>query len=83
MTDFERVISHMQQGTTYSWDLTTLLGLGVAVPRSLRDHLLGGRTTLDEEAEIRSIYARRLFLDVLPRARALARNVTQRKGRRG
>ena len=35
MSIYETVIRHIDQGNTYSWDLTALLGLGVAVSAPL------------------------------------------------
>lgn len=57
MTTFDTVVRHIAQGTTYSWDLTVLVGLGLAIPAALRDKLLHGRTTPDEAAYVTSIYA--------------------------
>ena len=61
MTNFETVLRHIHQGSTYSWDLTVLLGLGIAVSGSLREKLLQSSTTVDEEALITSIYTRKLL----------------------
>lgn len=61
MTNFELALSHMAKGTTYSWDLTVLLGLGIPISSALRDNLLHSRTTADEAAYIRYIHTRRLL----------------------
>jgi len=58
MSQVETVIKHIAEGTTYSWDLTVLLGLGIAVPASLRDKLLQSTTTGKEAEYVRSAYAR-------------------------
>ena len=62
MTSYETVIRHITQGTTYSWDLTTLLGLGITLPGPLREKLLQSRTTPDEAAQVTSIYTRKLLV---------------------
>ena len=51
MSIYETVIRHIDQGNTYSWDLTALLGLGVAVSAPLREKLLLGKTTADTRSE--------------------------------
>lgn len=61
MTSYETAIKHIAQGTTYSWDLTVLLGLGIAVPEALRNKLLKGGTTPDEAAYVASMYTRKLL----------------------
>jgi hypothetical protein len=61
MTSYETAIRHIAQGTTYSWDLTVLLGLGLAIPATLRDKLLQSRTTADEAAFVTAIYTRKLL----------------------
>ena len=61
MTNFETVLRHIHQGSTYSWDLTVLLGLGIAVSGSLRKKLLQSSTTVDDEALVTSIYTRKLL----------------------
>ena len=66
MTNYETVLDHMAQGTTYSWDLTVLMGLGIPVSDHLRMLVLQSRTTPDEAAYVRSIYAGKLLAG-LPR----------------
>ena len=61
MTIYERAISHVAQGTTYSWDLTALLGLGIKLPDSLREMLLRSTTTPTEAAQVTSLYTRKLL----------------------
>jgi hypothetical protein len=61
MTNFETVIRHIDQGSTYSWDLTVLVGLDVAVSASLKEKLLQSKTTADEAALVTSIYTRKLL----------------------
>jgi len=58
MTKLETVLSHMSHGTTYSWDLTVLLGLGIPVPFPLREKLLQSKTTSEEAAYVMSVYTR-------------------------
>lgn len=61
MTSFEIVIKHIAEGTTYSWDLTVLLGLGLVLSAALRDKLLRGRTGQDEAACVTALYTRKLL----------------------
>jgi hypothetical protein len=61
MTNYETVLTHMIHGTTYSWDLTVLLGLGISVPDHLREKLLLSKTTADEAAYVTSAYTGRLL----------------------
>ena len=61
------VLSHISRGTTYSWDLTALIGLGVPVSSQLRQKLLAGATTQADADQLRS----------------LVRGPTRRQGRRG
>ena len=61
MSIYETVLRHIDQGNTYSWDLTALLGLGVAVSAPLREKLLLGKTTAEEGALVTSAYTRDLL----------------------
>jgi hypothetical protein len=61
MSNFQTVLSHMNRGTTYSWDLTVLLGLGIPVAGPLRENLLHSKTTTVEAAYIASLYTGRLL----------------------
>lgn len=61
MSSIETVIRHMERGTTYSWDLTVLLGAGIAISASLRNSLLLSRTTADEAEYVRAVYTGRLL----------------------
>ena len=45
MAALDSVLSHIAHGTTYSWDLTALISLGVPVSTQLRQRLLDGLTT--------------------------------------
>lgn len=49
------VLSHISQGTTYSWDLTALIGLGVPVSTQLRQRLLAGSTTQADADQLRTL----------------------------
>ncbi len=53
MAAFDIVLSHITQGTTYSWDLTALIGFGVPVSSQLRQRLLGGLTTQADADQLR------------------------------
>jgi hypothetical protein len=61
MTNFETVIRHIDQGSTYSWDLTVLVGLDIALSTSLRENILQSRSTPDEAALLTALYARTLL----------------------
>lgn len=56
MTNLESVITHITKGTTYSWDLTVLLGLGITIPAALRSKLLQSKTSAEEAEWVRSAY---------------------------
>jgi hypothetical protein len=49
------VLSHISQGTTYSWDLTALISLGVPVSSQLRQRLLAGSTTQVDADQLRTL----------------------------
>lgn len=55
MTTLAVVLAHIAQGSTYSWDLTALLSLGVPVSTQLRERLLRGSTT---QADAEQVLAR-------------------------
>jgi hypothetical protein len=61
MTNFETVIRHIDQGSTYSWDLTVLVGLDISLSDSLREKILQSRSTPDEAALLTSLYTRTLL----------------------
>jgi hypothetical protein len=49
------VLLHITQGTTYSWDLTALISLGIPVSFQFRQKLLAGSTTQDDADQLRSL----------------------------
>jgi hypothetical protein len=55
MGALDMVLSHIAQGTTYSWDLTALIGLGVPVSVRLRQKLLAGSTTQRDAYRLRKL----------------------------
>lgn len=61
MTRFETAIRHISQGTSYSWDLTVLLGLGLTISTPLREKLLQGRATAEEAAYVTALYTGKLL----------------------
>lgn len=61
MTSYELMLVHVAQGVTYSWDLTVLIGLGIPVSLAFRQRLLQSRTTADDAACVRALYARKLL----------------------
>jgi hypothetical protein len=54
MSTFDTVLTHISWGSTYSWDLTALLSLGVRVSEPLRERLLVGATT---QADVEQVLA--------------------------
>ena len=56
------VLSHISQGTTYSWDLTALISLGVPVSSQLRQRLLAGATTPLDADQLRTLVHRQAGL---------------------
>jgi hypothetical protein len=59
MSTFDTVLAHISQGSTYSWDLTALLSLGVPVSEPLRERLLVGATTqADVEQVLASVHGK-------------------------
>jgi hypothetical protein len=52
MTTLAVVLAHIAQGTTYSWDLTVLLSLGITVSNPLRERLLRGLTTQADAEQV-------------------------------
>jgi len=52
MTTLAVVLAHIAQGSTYSWDLTALLSLGVPVSTQLRERLLRGSTTQADAEQV-------------------------------
>ncbi len=53
MHTLELALSHITHGTAYSWDLTTLVGLGVPVSVELRRRMLAGTTTQEDADHLR------------------------------
>lgn len=54
MRSIDIALSHIAHGTTYSWDLTTLISLGVPVSFQLRQRLLTGSTTQKDADRLRA-----------------------------
>ena len=52
MSALNVALSHITSGTTYSWDLTTLIGCGVPVSLQLRQKLLSGSTTKQDTDQL-------------------------------
>jgi hypothetical protein len=48
-------LTHISDGTAYSWDLTTLISFGVPVSCQLREKLLSGATTKDDADQLRAL----------------------------
>ncbi|NTV94119.1 MAG: hypothetical protein HGA75_01715 [Thiobacillus sp.] len=61
MTSFDMAIRHIAEGTTYSWDVTVLLGLGIVLSATLREKMLRGRTSPEEAAYVTALYTRKLL----------------------
>ena len=54
MSALDMALMHISRGTTYSWDLTTLISLGVPVSFQLREKLLTGSTTKADADRLRA-----------------------------
>jgi len=55
MSELDLALSHITHGTTYSWDLTTLICHGVPVSNELRKKLLAGSTTKRDADRLRAL----------------------------
>jgi len=55
MCPLDIALSHIAHGTTYSWDLTTLVSLGVPISPQLRQKLLAGATTQKDADRLRAL----------------------------
>jgi hypothetical protein len=55
MRPLDIALSHIADGTTYSWDLTTLMRLGVPVSLQMRQKLLAGATTQEDADQLRAL----------------------------
>ena len=55
MRPLDIALAHIAHGTTYSWDLTTLISLGIPVSFQLRQRLLTGSTTQQDADQLRAL----------------------------
>ncbi len=55
MDALDKALSHISRGTSYSWDLTTLIGFDVPISHQLRDKLLAGATTKEDADFLRAL----------------------------
>lgn len=55
MSPLDIALSHIAHGTSYSWDLTTLISLGVSVSPQLRQRMLAGATTQKDADQLRAL----------------------------
>jgi hypothetical protein len=53
MSALELALFHIARGTSYSWDLSTLISFGVPVSDQLRQRVLAGATTFYDAEKIR------------------------------
>ena len=53
MRALDMALSHINHRTTYSWDLTTLISLGVPVSYRLRQRLVEGSITQEDADALR------------------------------
>lgn len=58
MGPLDIALSHIAHGTTYSWDLTVLISLGIPVSHQLRKKLLAGGTTQQDADRLRALVRR-------------------------
>lgn len=54
MRALRTALSHVSNGTAYSWDLTTLIGFGIPVSFQLRQKMLSGATTKEDADQLRA-----------------------------
>lgn len=55
MSPLDIALSHIAHGTSYSWDLTTLISQGVSVSPQLRQKMLAGATTQKDADQLRAL----------------------------
>jgi hypothetical protein len=55
MRELDMALTHITDGTTYSWDLTILISLGIPVSSQLRQRLLAGSTTKEDADQLRAL----------------------------
>ncbi len=55
MNALERALLHISHGTSYSWDLSTLISSGVSLPQELRQRILAGTTTKFDAIHVRDL----------------------------
>lgn len=55
MRALDMALAHVAQGSGYSWDLSTLIGAGIAVSPQLRKKLLAGETTVEDADFLRAL----------------------------
>jgi hypothetical protein len=55
MSAVDLALIHVAHGITYSWDLTTLISLGVPISLQLRQKLLAGATTKEDAELLRAL----------------------------
>ena len=55
MSPLDLALLHIAHGTSYSWDLTTLISVGIPVSFQLRQKLLAGATTQEDADHLRAL----------------------------
>ena len=55
MNPLEIALKHIARGTGSSWDLTTLISLGIPVSPQLRQKMLAGATTQKDADQLRAL----------------------------
>jgi hypothetical protein len=55
MRAIELALAHISHGTSYSWDLSTLISSGVPLSYQLRQKILAGTTTSHDADQIRDL----------------------------
>ncbi len=70
MRAIELALAHISRGTSYSWDLSTLISSGVPLSYQLRQKILAGMTTSHDADDIRKLMSLQLReRRALPRSR--------------
>lgn len=55
MSPLDIALAHIAHGTSYSWDLTVLISLGIPISPQLRQKMLAGATTQKDADQVRAL----------------------------
>ncbi len=60
MRAIDLALAHISRGTSYSWDLSTLISSGVPLSYQMRQKILAGTTTSHDADDIRKLMSLQL-----------------------